>query len=212
MAKHRPRKKSSEPELVRRDGAVCVTFVNTASLARRPLETYADLLAWGQQSGTLSGSQAEGLSRLAADDPEAAREVLIRAQTLRGCLLRIFHARLEGQAPADFDVVAIDHQLYEVLAHRRLIADGNGGYRFVWRDGDELDRMLWPVLTSASATLTSRYWRKLRQCAGEGCSLLFLDRSSGSPRKWCSPRACGHRDRARKHYHKTVKPKRERSK
>jgi predicted RNA-binding Zn ribbon-like protein len=209
MAKRRPRRKSSEPELVRRDGALCVTFVNTASRERRPLETYADLLAWGQQSGALSGSQAERLERLGGDDPERVREVLIRAQTLRGCLLRIFHALAEGQAPADLDVEAVDHQLYEVLAHRRLIADGHGGYHFVWRDGDELDRMLWPVLTSASQTLTSKHCRKVRECAGEGCSLMFLDRSGGSPRKWCSGETCGHRDRARRHYRKTVKPNRE---
>lgn len=211
MAKRRSTRESTEPEIVRRDGAVCITFVNTASRERRPLETYADLLAWGQQSGTLNGSQAERLGRLAGADPNQARAVLTRAQTLRGCLLRIFHALIEGQTPADLDVEAVDHRLYEVLAHRRLIADGHGGYRFVWRDGDELDRMLWPVLTSATRTLTSRHWRKIRECASDGCSLMFLDRSSGSARKWCSQETCGHRSRARRHYRKTVKPNRERA-
>ncbi|MEE8522472.1 MAG: CGNR zinc finger domain-containing protein [Thermoanaerobaculia bacterium] len=211
MAKRKSKPVSQEPEIVRRDGALCVTFVNTVSTERPALETYADLLAWGRRSGALTPSQAERLGRVADGEPDQARAVLTRAQTLRGCLLSIFHAIAEGGSPADFDVEALDHSLYEVLAHRRLIAADDGRCQFVWREGDELDRMLWPVLTSATRTLTSKHCREIRECASEGCSLMFLDRSSGSPRKWCSQKTCGHRDRSRRHYRKTVKTNRARA-
>ncbi len=36
--------------------------------------------------------------------------------------------------------------------------------------------------------------------ADEDCDLLFVDRTAGSPRKWCSMEACGRRVKARKHY------------
>ena len=56
MAKRKRRKPAPKPKLVRQDGALCVTFVNTANARRKTLKSYADLLAWGQQSGVLSGA------------------------------------------------------------------------------------------------------------------------------------------------------------
>ena len=61
---------------------------------------------------------------------------------------------------------------------------------------------------SITEVLTSKYRRQVRQCGGEGCDLLFVDRTPGSPRKWCEIKVCGQRVRAHKHYHYKVKPKR----
>ncbi len=57
MAKRR-KKLSDQPELVQ-DGALCVTFVNTAKGGRKPLETYADLLEWGLNNEALSDADAQ---------------------------------------------------------------------------------------------------------------------------------------------------------
>ncbi|MCP3959093.1 MAG: hypothetical protein GY719_14680, partial [bacterium] len=77
-------------------------------------------------------------------------------------------------------------------------------------DGDNLDRMLWPVASSAGDLLSTKHHRNVRQCAGEGCDLLFVDRSGGSPRKWCSMRACGNKVKSLRHYHRSIKPEKER--
>jgi predicted RNA-binding Zn ribbon-like protein len=34
---------------------------------------------------------------------------------------------------------------------------------------------------------------RVRQCAGDGCALLFLDTSRSGDRRWCSMTACGNR-------------------
>ncbi|MEE8523251.1 MAG: CGNR zinc finger domain-containing protein [Thermoanaerobaculia bacterium] len=94
------------------------------------------------------------------------------------------------------------------MASRHLVAT-SGGYRWTWGDagGEDLDRMLWPVLLSAADLLTSRYRERVGQCAGEGCGLIFVTRNSGRPRKWCGV-VCRNRNASRKHYRLRVKPKR----
>ncbi|MFJ8733812.1 CGNR zinc finger domain-containing protein [Streptomyces bauhiniae] len=39
----------------------------------------------------------------------------------------------------------------------------------------------------------------VRECAGEGCPLLYLDTSRGRRRRWCSSEACGNRERVARH-------------
>ncbi|MCZ0972623.1 CGNR zinc finger domain-containing protein [Streptomyces albulus] len=40
---------------------------------------------------------------------------------------------------------------------------------------------------------------QLRQCAGEGCALVYLDTSRGRRRRWCSSEVCGNRARVARH-------------
>ena len=83
-----------------------------------------------------------------------------------------------------------------------------GGYRWAWshRGDNDLEAPLWPVLVSAADLLASKYHRRVRRCAGRGCDLVFVDRTAGRPRKWCSDKSCGERSRARRRYHATIKP------
>ncbi|WP_030810968.1 CGNR zinc finger domain-containing protein [Streptomyces sp. NRRL F-2799] len=39
----------------------------------------------------------------------------------------------------------------------------------------------------------------VRECAGEGCPLLYLDTSRGRRRRWCSSEVCGNRERVARH-------------
>jgi predicted RNA-binding Zn ribbon-like protein len=208
MTRQRSTRKSPVPETVRRDGALCATFVNTASRKRGDLVTYADLLAWGQKSGALSAADAERLGRAAGELPAAAEAVARQARELRDCLQRVLLAIAARRAPDAADLETVAAGVGAVLPNRRLVPDAGGRYRWAWDDrgGDELDRMLWPVLESAAEVLTSKAHRGVRQCAADDCDLLFVDRSPGSLRRWCSPRPCGSRHRSLKHYHAKVKP------
>ncbi|MBI0300732.1 CGNR zinc finger domain-containing protein, partial [Streptomyces sp. PRKS01-29] len=40
---------------------------------------------------------------------------------------------------------------------------------------------------------------QLRRCAGETCSMLYLDTSRGRRRRWCSSEVCGNRERVARH-------------
>lgn len=212
MAK-RMKRGPQEPALVHLDGGLCVNFVNTASARRKPLESYADLLAWGRQSGVLELADAERLSRGAAERPADAEAVLARARELRVSLKRIYLALASRKAPPAADLETLNAALQAALPNRCL-TPWEDGCRWTWggRDADDRDRMLWPVLLDAADVLTSKYRGKVRQCAGKGCDLLFVDRTAGSPRKWCTMKSCGARVKARRHYHKVIKPMNERSK
>ena len=207
MAKRKRRSKTRKPELVRRDGALCAAFVNTATPRRRPLVTYADLLAWGKRAGELSAADAERLARAAAERPAEAEAVVARAEEARLLVERILLALAENRHPAVADLDAFNAELGAALSARRVVRDGDA-YRWAWSDGEELDRVLWPVLLSVADLLASEHRRRVRQCGAEDCSVLFVDRTSGSPRKWCDRKTCGHRTRALKYYHSKVKPRR----
>lgn len=211
-----PRRKRGQPltrieKLLRSDGALCVTFVNTAAPERRGFDSYDDLLAWSVEVGVLDDADRRRLSGVAADNPGKAAGVARRARTLRGRLHRILLAFAGAGKSDGADFEAFNHELGAALAARRLTA-GAGVCQWSWgaRDGDDLDRMLWPVLLSAAELLASPAVRRLRRCAGKSCEKLFVARASGRPRKWCSI-ACGNRSTTSRYYHETLKPRREKA-
>ncbi len=207
------RKSKQEPELVRRDGAVCVAFVNTASAKRRSFRTYAELLAWGLACGTLTTAEVERFERAAADSPDATAAVARRAIELRSCCERVLKGLIRRRGPSDADLAMLEAELVAVRSAERLVRDGIG-CRWVLGDrgGDDLDRVLWPVVTSIAEVLLSKYRFRVGQCAGKGCDLLFLDRAPGSPRRWCDRNACGSKINSRRDYRRRVKPVQEQRK
>ncbi len=202
-----PKSKSNQPVAVRRDGGLCVTFVNSASAKRKSFGTYVELLAWGQRLGAVSGSDAERLGRTAAEHLSEASAVLQRALELRSRFKRILEGLIERKQPTDGDLEMLGEELASARA-AQVFARSGIGCRWVWGDrgGDDLDRMLWPVVMSMEEVLSTKYCFKVGRCAGDGCDLLFVDRSGGSARKWCSSRACGNKVRSRRDYHRRIKP------
>jgi predicted RNA-binding Zn ribbon-like protein len=45
---------------------------------------------------------------------------------------------------------------------------------------------------------------QLRRCAGENCTLVYLDTSRGRRRRWCSSDVCGNRERVARHRRRTT--------
>ncbi len=200
------RPKSGLPAVVRQDGALAATLVNTLSARRKSLTSYADLLGWGAQTGSLGADESEGLARVAAERPADAAAAFGRMQELLACLERILGSLANLKMPDDADVEALNAEV--ARASRRLTRAPGGGYRWAWgeRRGEILDRPLWPVVLSAGEILSSVYYRYVRRCAGRDCDLLFVDRSPGKQRKYCSrTRGCGNQAKARRYYHTTMK-------
>ncbi len=202
------RKLRQYPEIVRQDGSLCTHFVNTASGKRPGIGTYGDLLDWGQRAGVLGAADAQRLERTAAERPGDAAAALGRVLQVRACLERILLALTGRRRPAGADLDAIAAALGAARSAHRFVPADAGGYLLGWGDrgGDDLERVLWPVLTSAAEVLSPEEFYRVGQCAGEDCTLFFVDRSPGSPRKWC--RRCGGRVRSRKHYRTKIKPAR----
>jgi predicted RNA-binding Zn ribbon-like protein len=184
--------------------ALCLDFLNT--LAERAhqrgerLHTYAELVRFAREAGTLTSGEAESLAAGAALDPRRARRALRAAIALRELLHRLLIA--DPASPDAHDLARLNHALGRALAHRRLQASG-GRYDWAWESPPgALERPLWPILLSAAELFASGQSDRVRSCASPTCGWMFLDRSRAGRRRWCDMKACGNRAKARRHYHR----------
>lgn len=196
-------------------GALCLDFANTVgdrpSSTQEHLTGYADLLAWSRQAGVIDAAQARKLERRAARQKAEAKRVFDEAITLRECLYRIFSALAAGDRPKVSDIDALNRGLVIVFSHRTVV-EGDDGFEWRWAGpATALDRPLWPVLDSAATLLTSGEVHRIRECHGDPCSWLFIDRSRAQRRRWCDMKVCGNRAKARRHYQRTKKSRSKRA-
>jgi predicted RNA-binding Zn ribbon-like protein len=109
-------------------------------------------------------------------------------RALRNQLTALADALHQGHQPPSGPVAAIN----ELLAHCP------GGQRLVrvsgeWQLQFAPSRPLSPlqaIARSAAATLVDRSVA-VRRCAGDTCSLYFIDPSPTRSRRWCDPATCG---------------------
>jgi predicted RNA-binding Zn ribbon-like protein len=193
-------------------GDPCLDFVNTVG-GRLPsgptpatrsavrddkLTRYEDLLAWARHAALLSEKRARALARVARRRPREASGVLSRAVSTREALHRVLASLMRGRVPPARDLAALNAELAAVRGQERLVPGRNG---LQWRPagtGSRLDSVLWPVWRAAAALLTSGDGSRLRECGGEGCGWLFLDRSRNHSRRWCTMEDCGNVSKVRR--------------
>lgn len=185
-------------------GPLCLDFTNTAHGRGTPGHTdnlvdYAALIAWSKHARAIDRNEAEALMAAAARHPRAAEAVRRRAVELRERLHRCFLALNRRGKPEPGDLQGINEELVHALPHARLEPDG-GGFTWTWDKAPALDRMLWPIVRSATQLLTAPELSRVKQCAGRGCSWLFLDTSKNGSRRWCEMEVCGSRAKARAYY------------
>src|SRR5438552_6606125 len=162
-------------------GSLALDFANTISsfVERRgeQLTDYSHLVRWGLEAGVLTESDANSLLGWADKHPHEAEKVLGQALALRGSLHWIISDMASGQAPKLEDVATLNAALSHAQCHSVLTRTENG-FEWGWSgDPKDLDRMLWPVARAAAELLTSDHLDRVRQCAGSGCTWLFLDMS-----------------------------------
>jgi predicted RNA-binding Zn ribbon-like protein len=185
-------------------GALPLDFANTWS-DRERLETdnlrgYSDLLAFARQTELLTPGEEDRLAVRAERDPKKAAAALASGRGLREALYGIFSAIAASRSPAAADLERLNAALPEALSHLRLESRGT---ELVWTwaaPEGPLEAPLWPILRSAAELLTSEERRQVRECAGNSCTWLFLDRSRNRSRRWCSMETCGNRAKAHRHY------------
>ena len=185
-------------------GPLCLNFTNTAHGRGTGDHTdnlvdYSALIAWSRHAEAIGADEADQLLATAARHPRAAEAVRRRAIELRERLHRCFLALNHGSRPEAEDLAGINEELTHALPHVRLKPDG-GGFSWAWDDQPALDRVLWPIVRSATQLLTAPELPRVKQCAGRGCSWLFLDTSKNGSRRWCEMEVCGSRAKARAYY------------
>jgi predicted RNA-binding Zn ribbon-like protein len=206
-----PRERSaSNLEMV--GGRLCLDFANTVStrieeLRREYLTTYGELVAWSHHADILTGDESQVLLSNAARHPGLAAAALERAVALRETIFRIFSAIAHYREPEGSDLALVNTALHEAFSRLEVRRSG-GGFEWAWvLDEGDFDRILWPIVRSATDLLTSESLVRVRECARDGCDWLFVDSSKNHSRRWCSMSACGSRIKARRYYQRRKRAK-----
>lgn len=172
-------------------GNLALDFVNTIANRGNPdkrrdlLATLSDLQSW---------LTALGLPAIDLDDSDLAA-----ARAIRERLHDLFRLPAQRHAVDPAALEAFGRDLRTATAERRLQPRDE---RIIWGwapDAGALHRSLFAVLTHAAELLVSPDLAKVRECHGTGCGWLFVDRSRGRPRRWCSMSDCGNKAKARRH-------------
>jgi predicted RNA-binding Zn ribbon-like protein len=105
------------------------------------------------------------------------------------------------------DLAPLNRILERDLEHRQIVQrvgaqnkntpSGLSGQQVgIWQTPDSL---LFPIAKSMAELVTNENFSHVRACEGPTCTILFLDRTHGSPRRWCMMAVCGNRAKQAAH-------------
>ncbi len=182
-------------------GNLALDFVNSRSgpAGGAPdddaLAGYADVLAWGRYTGTLSDAEVAALRRLSREDPTEAEAALRRCLEVRECLDDVFRAVATGGRPSRQALSQLRGHELDALGSAEF--DASDAYGWSWRRDRTLLRPVRPVVHAAVELLMSDRLDRVKGCGA--CRFLFLDESRNSSRRWCSMEDCGTTEKIRRY-------------
>jgi predicted RNA-binding Zn ribbon-like protein len=190
-------------------GDPSIDLVNTVDWTSRGpvderLTDYDRLTRWAEGAGLLNARQGSRLRARAEEHPRVAERAHRDAVALRWQLRQIFSAIAEGKSLGAVPALSeLNAGLSAALGQLELAPRGQGGeeggvLRWSWRDTDErLDHILWPVMRAAADLLVSDESTRIRECGGNDCGWMYVDRSRNGLRRWCQMEVCGTREKSR---------------
>jgi predicted RNA-binding Zn ribbon-like protein len=162
----------------------------------RPLNDYADLVAWARLAAVLDAPDAERLGSALRADPAAARAAYDRAIRFRTALDTVLRAVIDDRQPSPEALMVVRTDAADALAAARL-EETDGAFGWTWDADTGLERPIWPVVHAAVELLTAGPLDRVKACAL--CQYLFIDRSKNRSRRWCSMAACGTSEKMRRY-------------
>jgi predicted RNA-binding Zn ribbon-like protein len=168
------------------------------------LETYPDLLRFGEDSGVLDTWQADRLYERSSVDPAGAQRVLLGARELREAIHQVFFAIIRRQPVPPTALAGLNADVQSAAGHMRLVP-AKGGFAWSFEDPGEFDSVLWPIARSAAELLASDQLPYVRACFSKTCEWFFLDTSKNHHRRWCDMTRCGNRAKVQRFYERRRK-------
>jgi predicted RNA-binding Zn ribbon-like protein len=199
MSTHRP-----PPILI--SGSLGLDFLNTLAT---PVDTQIDWiddgdgLAWLEQARLVSAKDLKALTARAM--PGEFDAVAAQARSLREWFRGFVKAR-SGRSicPDDLrELEPLNRLLVRDEQFARLVAERTEGVSVLglktlrrWRTPESL---LLPIGEELARFLCSGDFEYVKACEGSTCTLLFVDRTRGRARRWCSMAICGNRAKQEAH-------------
>lgn len=161
-------------------GNLALDFAGTLKWRRDDREelllTCDDLAEWAVEAGVLS------------TPPTVSDADFGRLTELREGVYRLAVASVDGHDLAVEDVQAVN--THAAARPPRVVLTGPNA---AVREGDA-DAVGWAIATSAIDLLTET--APVRECDGDRCTRLFVDRSRTGNRRWCGMAECGNKIKA----------------
>ncbi|WP_460875972.1 CGNR zinc finger domain-containing protein [Rhodanobacter koreensis] len=185
-------------------GEVALDFINTVTgrdqTPRDWLDGYPRLLEWASRAELLPETELGVLGKVAQTSPDAASKALQRAKRLREALFAIFTGMISGDAPPEIAMALLNQYWQKGVAAHELNY-GKHDVRLELRSS-AVDLDLIPALIAYRfvENVLPESRDRLRICAGNNCSWLFLDRSKAGRRRWCDMAVCGNAAKSRRFY------------
>lgn len=173
-------------------GSVALNLLATLGLRRTesPVERLSSperLAAW------LAGN---GLPAAAVGEAELAD-----ARQLREAGYTVLAAVLAGQQPPAAELAHLNDWTGRALPGPTVAAHGDG---LAWQPAPASVETVLIGLARELAAVAVGGAENLRACDGPACGMLYLDRSRGQRRRWCSMDRCGNIAKAAHHRAKTA--------
>ncbi|WP_435009329.1 CGNR zinc finger domain-containing protein [Tundrisphaera lichenicola] len=182
-------------------------FLNTTATPRGALVEWLvdgkDLIDWLELAGAIEPAAA---ARFREFDGDTLYEVARDAREFRRWLRGFITARMGKPLRATSEEIApLNALLAGDSSFQRVEVAGPGSddecllqlrkvYR--WEDPKEL---LQPIAEATTDLICNQDFRLIQSCEGSTCSLLFIARTKGRARRWCSMAICGNRAKVAAH-------------
>ncbi len=157
------------------------------------------LLDWLVQAGAIDAAAARRLRGARSLDSVAAEARGLR-DWLKAFLGR--HAGRELKAEAVRELAPLNRLLERAQAYNVVeTALSPDEKRLVWRQKRRWapEQLLMPIAEAIGDLVCDADFRLVRHCEGNGCVLMFYDRTKAHGRRWCSMAICGNRAKAAAH-------------
>jgi predicted RNA-binding Zn ribbon-like protein len=200
--------------------ALGLDFINTRAV---PVDTEVEWIGSGEdfvgwmQTAELVPAEVVAALRKTATAGELDR-VASKARKLREWFRRFVRnhlgSPLKAKALQELEplnrVLVRDEQFGQIVA-RDSVRKGKSKYDpneetplsgLVWsarRRWRSVDTLLLPIAAAMADLVCDEDFTYVRACEGNGCMLLFVDRTRGHARRWCSMSVCGNRAKQAAH-------------
>jgi predicted RNA-binding Zn ribbon-like protein len=158
-----------------------------------------DLLAWLEQADLVPADVAAALRKDAV--PGELDAVAAQARALRAWFRGFVEAH-EGRALSADDLPQLA-RLNQVLGRDesfgQIVAQGGGLVTRTQRRWRSPDALLLPIAQTMAELVCADDFSRVKTCEGHGCTLMFIDRTRGNARRWCSMAVCGNRAKQAAH-------------
>ena len=177
-----------------------------------------DFLAWLKQAELVPDDVLDGLRKGAV--PGELDAIAAQARALRDWFKPFVYKHmgrpLERNALRQLEplnqLLARDEEFGQIVLRDRLYDQkhdhrkGKGGVSGLawrpqrrWRSPESL---LFPIARSLADLVCAEDFTYVKACEGPPCTLLFVDRTRGNVRRWCSMAICGNRAKQASHRHR----------